>query len=188
MRKIFLIFFVFYLTNFINASEICAPKLSLSNFKNILHETKIKYFPELENEKIIVKKFKSDAYFLRAQPIIKTLVRKKRNRVYSIQLNLNLLECPPPREGLVAILIHELEHVKDYTSWSSAKIIKHGIRYATSFKFMSNYEKETDIKALEKGVHVGLATYRQWVYQWLSPKDLEKKKNIYLTPDQILEL
>lgn len=170
----------------VNAAQICAPKMSVGQFTNLLENTIEQFFPELANESIGVSTFRSDAYFLQAQPVVKTLVGKRGKRRYNVQLNLKLLDCPPSEESLQAILVHELEHVKDYTGWSSAKIAKHGIHYSTSLKFRAKYERATDEKVLEKGLNIGLAGYRVWVYQWLSPKDLVRKRYIYLTPEEIL--
>lgn len=170
-----------------NAAQICAPKMSVEHFTNLLEKTIEQFFPELANESIGVSTFRSDAYFLQAQPVVKTLAGKRGKRRYNVQLNLKLLDCPPSEESLQAILVHELEHVKDYTAWSSAKIAKHGIHYSTSLKFRAKYERSTDAKVLVKGLNIGLAGYRVWVYQWLSPKELEHKRYIYLTPEEILQ-
>jgi hypothetical protein len=168
------------------AAENCAPKMTLEQFSELLHRTRDTYFPELENETIGISTFRSDAYFLQAQPEIKTLFGKKGNRIYNVQLNLKLLDCPPDEASLEAILVHELEHVKDYVGWSAAKISKHGLHYVTSLKFRAKYERETDMRVLNKGLNSGLAGYREWVYQWLTPKDYQKKRYIYLTPEEIL--
>lgn len=170
----------------VNAAELCAPKISIDQFTNLLESTIEQFFPELSEESIGVSTFRSDAYFLQAQPVVKTLIGKRGKRKYNVQLNLRLLDCPPSEDALRSILVHELEHVKDYTNWSSAKLAKHGVRYSTSLKFRSRYERATDAKVLEKGLNSGLADYRVWVYQWLSPKELNRKRYIYLTPEEIL--
>jgi hypothetical protein len=186
MKGILLLLFAFSSLSVASADVLCHPPMSLTSFNEILWRTKDAYFPELKNEKIILKTFRSDAYFLQAQPEIKTLIGKRNLRVYSVQLNLKLLDCPPSNDALEAILVHELEHVKDYTKWSAAKIAKHGFYYASSLDFKKKYERQTDKKTLEKGLHLGLAGYRDWVYQWLTPKDLKRKRFIYLTPEEIL--
>lgn len=161
--------------------------MTLQQFTDLLFKTRDAYFPELKNESIGVSTFRSDAYFLQAQPEVKTLIGKRGERKYNVQLNLKLLDCPPDEESLEAILAHELEHIKDYTGWSTARIAKHGIRYSTSLNFRANYERETDHKVLDKGLNKGLAGYRVWVYQWLNPKEYTRKRYIYLTPEEILE-
>jgi hypothetical protein len=170
----------------VNATEICAPKMNVNQFTSLLEKTIEQFFPELSKESIGVSTFRSDAYFLQAQPVVETLFGNRENRKYNVQLNLRLLECPPSEESLQSILVHELEHIKDYTNWSSGKIAKHGLHYSTSLEFRAKYERATDAKVLEKGLNSGLAGYRVWVYQWLSPKDLERKRYIYLTPEEIL--
>ncbi len=173
------ILLILFSTSALAAShEQCLPAMSLDHFKTLVQSSKDQYFPELRKVNIGVSTFRSDAYFLQAQPNIK--------RQYFIQLNLKLLECPPSEDALVAILVHELEHVKDYIGWSSAKLIKHGIVYSASMKVKIAYERQTDRKVLEKGLHTGLAGYRDWVYQWLTPKELARKRRIYLTPEEIL--
>lgn len=130
MRSIlkFVIFaFSFLTTVSVFAADTCAPKMSLEHFTNLLSKTRDIYFPELQNESIGVSTFRSDAYFLQAQPEIKTLMGKRGKRIYNVQLNLKLLDCPPEEGSLEAILVHELEHVKDYTGWSSTRIAKHGV-------------------------------------------------------------
>lgn len=168
-------------------AQECSPSLSLEQFNQILLETKEAYFSELANISIELKTFQSQAYFLEVAPVTKTLVSGSREgRSYRMRVNQKLLACPPLKGSLQAILVHELEHIRDFSGWSTVKLAKHAIRYSLSFKFRSRYERSTDQKVLEKGLGPGLAGYRNWVYQWLSPKDLELKRSIYLTPEEIL--
>jgi len=186
MRSSFVLLLFFSFSAFANSGETCLPSITIESFTSLMKTTKDQFFPELNNVSINVSTFRSDAYFLQAQPRIKTLVKNRIKRQYSVQLNLKLLECPPREDALKAILVHELEHVKDYTGWSSAKIAKHGAHYSTSMNLKVAYERQTDRKVLEKGLHIGLAGYREWVYQWLTPEELSRKRRIYLTPEEIL--
>lgn len=176
------------LSSFVNAAEYCSPKIDLNQFTDLLEKTIEEYFPELPSHSISVTTFKSNSYFLQTQPVAKTLFLNKKKRKYNVQLNLKLLDCPPSEESLQAILVHELEHIKDYAGWSSAKIIAHGIHYSTSLRFRTEYERSTDNKVLEKGLMMGLAGYRNWIYQWLTPKELRAKRYIYLTPEEIFDV
>lgn len=176
----------FSFSAFAEGLATCLPPITIESFNSLMNATKEQFFPELNNVSINVSTFRSDAYFLQAQPRIKTLVKNRIKRQYLVQLNLELLDCPPREDALKAILVHELEHVKDYTGWSSAKIAKHGAHYSTSMSLKVAYERQTDRKVLEKGLHIGLAGYREWVYQWLTSKELARKRKIYLTPEEIL--
>ncbi len=177
---------LFLIMSHVHASPSCLPEISIDDFKTQLQNVREEFFPELAHEKIEVVTFRSDAYFLQAQPEAKSLFGKKVKRKYNIRLNLKLLECPPDKDSLEAILVHELEHVKDYTGWSAKKMISHGIKYVKSLQFKADYEHATDRKVLEKRLNIGLAGYRVWVYDKLDPKDYEKKRFIYLTPEEIL--
>lgn len=170
---------------FAAASVQCSSPISQNEFEQAVKEVQEQYFPEIPHE-VKVKTFTSDDYFLQARPSLTSLIRKNENRKYFIFLNTKLLDCPPPPEALEAILVHEFEHILDYTQWSGVKIALHGIKYETNFKNKVYYERATDKKVLEKKLHQGLAAYRLWVYQWLTPQDLAKKKAIYLTPEEIL--
>ena len=184
MIHVLVIFFLGLSSSF---AQGCLPPLSLDDFNSLLSETRSNNFPELVNSKIKVATFDSDAYFLQAQPEMKTILKKSGKRTYEVQLNLRLLTCPPETSALQAILVHELEHVKDFEGWSSLKIAGHALKYSTNKKFRTNYERETDLKTMQKGFSQGLIGYRLWVYQWLTPKELKLKQRYYFTPEEILD-
>ncbi len=163
-------------------SPIPKEKLSL-----LVKEAQETYFPELNSAPLKIKFFKSSAYYLQSQPILKTLTKNRTKREYSVQINTKLLACPPSEEALKAILVHELEHIKDYTKMSSAQIAGLGIKMTISRKFRTKYERATDEKALYKGLGQGLIEYRKWIYKKLTPKQLLKKKRFYYTPEEIAE-
>lgn len=177
---------LFLLMTHVHASPNCLPEISIDDFKAQLQNVRAEFFPELADETIKVVTFRSDAYFLQAQPAVRSLIGKREKRKYNIRLNLKLLECPPDKESLEAILVHELEHVKDYTGWSASKILSHGVKYMSSLQFKADYEHATDRKVLQKQLNIGLAGYRVWVYGKLDSKDYERKRIIYLTPEEIL--
>jgi hypothetical protein len=190
MRKLhtFLVALGLLLIHMTTQAQTCQGTLSLDEFKAQVSDVQARYFPQLSETQIVVTTFKAEDYFLQAQPAKSTLVGSRDKRRYEVQLNLKLLECSPGGEALEAILIHELEHIVDYTQMSSAQILSFGLRYVTDRKFRTRYERQTDLKALKHKVHGGLMTYREWVYQWLTPKQLARKKQYYLSPDEILEL
>ncbi len=178
-------FFLIMLSFNVQAEVICYPPITQDELIGLMINTKIRYFPELDKEIVSVTNFKSKDSFLQAQPVIKSLLKRKEKRSYTVQVNPKLLACPPSMEGLEAILVHELEHIVDYTKWSSARIVKHGAKYLLSRKFQIKYERETDRKVLQKSLHEGLAQFREWIYPWLNPKQLKKKRQTYLTPEEI---
>lgn len=158
--------------------------MTSEDFQHIVTEVRQDYFPELAYLSIGIRTFTSDAYFLQIKPEIKSLFKNKEKRAYYVELNSKLLDCPPSELALKSILVHEFEHVKDFAQWSSSKLAAHGIEYSLSCGKRVAYERATDRKVLEKNLHEGLALYREWVYQWLTPAELAKKKKIYLTPEE----
>lgn len=172
------------LLQFSSFAQACEP-MELSTFRTKVEEVKEIYFSDFKDLSIIVTTFRSNAYFLQAQPKIKTLFQKRSRRVYEVQLNTKLLDCPPTEAGLEAILVHELEHIRDYTQWSSRRLINHGLKYSFNCDMRIGYERETDLRVLEFGLHEGLIDYRNWVYEKLTPKELIKKELIYMTPREI---
>jgi len=183
MRILFALFFS--LSAYGQSLQGCGPALSIEDFKQLVNEVREEHFPELINENIRLTTFRSDAYFMQANPMVKTLLGKKAKRIYNLELNLQLLECPPNPEALKGILAHELEHIKDYTRWGTAQIAVHGASYATNLKGRIKYERATDQKTVDMGLGEGLAQYREWIYQRLTPKELQIKRRIYLTPEEI---
>ena len=171
-----------------NADSICFPKINQQQFEEVVTFVKEEYFPELKKISIGVSTFTSDAYFLQAQPEIRTIIKKRNKRHYNVQLNTKLLECPPSPAALEAIIVHEFEHIVDYTKWSFLRIFSHGTQYVTSCGTKARYERATDAKVLSKGLFDGLIEYRNWVYQWLTPEELKTKRKIYLTPEEIREI
>jgi hypothetical protein len=66
----------------VHASPKCLPEISIDDFKTQLQNVREEFFPELAHETIGVVTFRSDAYFLQAQPEVKSLFGKKVKRKY----------------------------------------------------------------------------------------------------------
>jgi hypothetical protein len=175
---------LFILSLSITHSFACEFKTSKSELAQIVAQVQHTYYPELSHTKIDLREFTSDAYFLQAKPDILSLLKKKRNRQYFVEVNTKLYDCAPSPLALEAIIAHELEHIVDYENKHSLQIAGLGISYASK-KHRARYERQTDIKVLYKGLGRGLIEYRQWIYQQLTPKQLATKKKFYLTPEEI---
>lgn len=105
-------------------------------------------------------------------------------RRYVIYYDPRLLEDPPPKEALSAILAHELAHVEDYSRRSAASLAALAIRYRASSKFRVEYERSTDHRAASAGRSGSLAAYRRWLYRRL-PKEEARLRREYLTPEEL---
>ena len=162
----------------------CDQALTIHQLEQQVREVQNEYFLDLQSTTVKIILFKSDSYFLQATPHTASLFNKKKNQVYNISVNEKLLDCPPSQIARQAILIHELQHVRDYQSNNSLKIGWNGLKYISQ-KFRYAYERKTDEAVLRLGLHQGLSEYRKWVYQWLSPQQLEIKRKQYYTPEEI---
>ena len=135
-----------------------------------------------------------DEYFLQARPPIKTVLTPKKSRkIFKIQINPKLFEDSPSDNALKAILIHELTHVTDQLNKSTAGIIGSAINYISHKEYHRNYERSTDVKALDRAkkagrlpvVKQGLIEYRCWQYSHFNAKQIQTKKYYYLSPEEI---
>lgn len=142
-------------------------------------------FPRLASRQVRITEFSSKDTFLQAQP--KHVLRSGKNRVYEIQVNPRLFDDPPSANALEGILVHELSHLNDYTYMNSFEIADLGLMYAGGGapRGVIRYERATDETAMRKGFASGIREYRQWLYGKVSGRDLELKKKIYYTPEEV---
>jgi len=138
--------------------------------------------PEYEQNRIIIREFENDEYYLKTMFKLKDIF--KRNRRMYIDINKKLYQCAPNKSALIAILAHELKHIIDYKRSTFIKIA--GLGFKMIFKkSRSKYERETDLFVLENHMSKGLSLYREWIYKNLNSKQLKTKKCFYFTPIEI---
>jgi hypothetical protein len=181
----FILLIILLLPQMALSQDLCSTPVTKEELVDKINEIKAQYFPELNQVELKLEILKSDAYFLQTCIHIPTALRAPLKRTYGIQVNENVFKCSPSSAAIKAILIHEISHINDYTKMSGGKLIRFALKYATNKKFRTRYERETDETALKGGQAQGLKEYRDWVYQWLSPKQLEIKKRYYYTPEEI---
>ena len=142
-------------------------------------------FPRLAERRVRIVEFSSKDTYLQAQP--KHALRSGKYRVYELQVNPRLFIDPPSTNALEGILVHELSHLNDYTYMNSFELADLGLMYAGGGapRGVVRYERATDETAMRKGFASGIREYRQWLYGKVSGRDLELKKKIYYTPEQI---
>lgn len=164
--------------------ENSSPAHTMDEIATILVETR-KLVPELETAMIELKPIDSESTFLAANVDLSTAGNEPFERNYIIQINPLLLENPPSGGATVAILVHELKHILDYTEMSSLEFAEFGLWYAQGD--VAEYERETDLFSMERGCAEGLIEFRLWLYEQISPETLEEKKENYYTPEEIQE-
>jgi|GEM_PF-1535575 len=140
-------------------------------------------YPELDGISVELDPISSTTSFFAANVRLDTFDRPPRERVYTVQYAEELFALAPPSDGVVAILAHELAHVRDYTEMDSEALGLFAIEYATGD--VSAYERSTDEATLEKGCGLGLIAYREWLYSVVDAETEAEKRRDYYTPEEI---
>jgi hypothetical protein len=165
--------------------EECSKPLDLFELSKIIDAVRSTYFKQIAKHNIVIEKFNSADSFFQTQPVVSSLFDNLYFRKYKIQYNPQLFSCPPSRKAIVAILVHEFEHINDYFESSAFKLLTFSSKYVISSNFSTKYERATDLKACKKGQAEGLKEYREWLYQQLNEKQIALKRKKYMTPEEL---
>lgn len=149
-------------------------------------------YPELVDAlqagRIEITEFRSNSYFLKTSISKGKFSTSAARRAYSIDVNpiifsTNHSSTDSPSLGAIqGILAHELEHLVDYESCSRIGLIQIGAKEVFD---PSKYERDTDLRAFNRGFATGIKSYREWIYKMLDSRALRKKKKRYYTPEEI---
>lgn len=183
MKFKLIIFFAILLVSFNGfTNNLCGPVITpLSIWKSVERLINQK-FSDLKDINFEVKVFQSEDYFFKLQVAHK--VRKAENRLYRLKINQNVFNCPPPSDGLEAILVHELIHLNEMHQKAITEISADNSKYLGQKKKFY-YERQTDLKTIDLGYIESLANYRKWLYTRLTDRQLRVQKCEYLNPDEI---
>ncbi|WP_242692059.1 hypothetical protein [Aridibaculum aurantiacum] len=163
--------------------------------KNVL--TALSFFPELKQTNIsFIMKPKLTSSVMQAQPVFRTLLQRRKNRRYRINIStefrlissiLPILEIPD--NVMIGWIGHELGHILDYEGMSNVKMITFGYRYYTSSKFVKHAEMMADSLAVERGMGNYIVTTKRFILDHADlPKAYKDKiSRLYLSPDVIVE-
>lgn len=164
----------------------CDSTTNLEEIKALMRDLISDYFPNLEHvhkeNRLKIREFESEQYFFKTFFKLGHILKDK--RVYFIDVNTKLYECAPSKQSLVAILAHELKHIDDYQNFKSYELFKLGLKMIQK-KSRSEYERATDYHVMGLGLATGIKEYRNWIYNQLTQKALNKKKCYYYTPEEI---
>jgi len=163
--------------------------------KNVLKA--LSFYPELKDTPInfIFKKNIKNSV-MQAQPVFKTVLRKKRNRSYRINISalfkLTHSAIPIhqiPDKIMVGWIGHELGHIMDYENRSTIGMIAFGFSYIFSKKYVKKAEKAADIYAVNHGLGKYIIATKRFILDntELSQAYKDKIARLYLSPDDIVE-
>lgn len=139
--------------------------------------------PELEDVEVTLHELSSETDFYQAALDVATMDDPPLERAYRVLYNPLQFERDIPRDAVGAILVHELQHLVDYTEMDGEQLSEFALWYAS--EDISAYERRTDEAALWAGCGEGLIAYREWLYAQLTPEQIEQKKVTYYTPEEI---
>jgi len=129
--------------------------------------------------------YTSPSSFFSANFELSTLGEEPLDRDYIVHYSTLQFDQPPPANAVLAILAHELKHVRDYTEMDAAEVTEFGLWYVTSD--VSAYERETDEHSLQLGCGEGLIEFREWLYEVVTDEVEAQKRVDYYTPEEIRE-
>lgn len=157
----------------------------------------LSFYPELKHAPIdFIFKTTIKTSVMQAQPVFRTLLRKRKNRRYRINIStyfkLTHSVMPIqqiPNEVMIGWIGHELGHILDYESKSNTGMISFGC----SYYFSPDYVKKAEIVADTYAVNHGLGNYiiatKRFILDHAELPQAYKDKiaRLYLSPDVIVE-
>lgn len=168
--------------------------------KEIFEEATIalSHYPELANTPIEFKfKAKIKKSTMQAQPVFKQLFGSKKRRGYKILISEEIVindkvlkTIDIPSNIMIGWLGHELGHVLDFQNRSGLNLIGFGIGYVFSKKYIREAERRADTFAVAHGMENYILDTKEFILKkaGLSKKYVERIKNLYLSPEEIMLL
>jgi len=158
----------------------------------------LSFYPELKNA-VIRFNFKKNirTSVMQAQPVFSTLVNKRKNRRYRINISIHfkLRTCDMPitdipEEVMIGWFVHELGHIMDYEHRSNAAIAVFGFRYVFSPAYVKEAERVADTYAVNHGSGKYILATKRFILDHAEiPQEYKNKiTRLYLSPDIIIEL
>ncbi len=165
-----------------NAQTDFDESSAIKQTQNFVNEVVRKSFPEINLEKIKIKTFTSDSNFFKARFSYTRFFTFQKMR-YLLYVNPKVYNFNVPENALKAIIAHELAHILYYTERNRCELL--GLVRLTSGGFTSDFERRTDLTAIERGFGEGLMEYRRWLYRIIPESKIESKRKDYFSPEEI---
>lgn len=157
-------------------------KAAIAETTAIVEEIVNDSFPELKKARIKVKTFNSNADYFRSRfSFTRFLTFRKLH--YLILVNPKIYKNDAPKEGIRAIIAHELAHSAYYKRHNCFELL--GLAALQSNSFTARFERGADLQAIKRGYGAGLKQYRLWLYKNIPAKNLRAKKRDYFSPEEI---
>jgi len=158
----------------------------------------LQHYPTLQSREIIFKySRKAGSSIMKAQPNLKSVLRLGNDRSYIIYCSKTLTLGDEtmamqdlPQTVLTGWFGHELGHVMDYESLSKWGLIKFGVGYIFSKKFVKKAENRADRIAIDHGLGNEIVETKNFIlnHAGISEKYKQKIRKLYPSPEQIMEI
>jgi len=157
----------------------------------------LSFYPELVNTPIdflFKKNIKTSV--MQAQPVFGTVLGKKKNRRYRINISkdFKLIQSQMPIEHIpdevmIGWVGHELGHILDYEGKSNVEMMSFGYRYYFHSSFVKHAEMVADSLAVERGMGEYIVATKRFIldHAELPQAYKDKIRRLYLSPDVIVE-
>lgn len=168
--------------------------------QEIYEEAKValSHYPELANTPIEFKfKSKIRKSTMQAQPVFGQLFKSKKKRGYKILISEEIVinekvikTAEMPTDIMIGWLGHELGHVLDFKERSGLNLIGFGIGYLFSKNYIREAERRADTFAVAHGMEKYILATKEFILKkaGLSKKYVERIKDLYLSPEEIMTL
>ncbi|WP_211217531.1 hypothetical protein [Segetibacter koreensis] len=157
----------------------------------------LSFYPELKNATIsFIFKTNIKTSVMQAQPVFTTLLSKRKNRRYRINISAHFklinAQMPIqhiPDDVMIGWIGHELGHILDYEGRSNAGMISFGYRYYFSPTYVKQAEMVADSYAVERGMGNYIIATKRFILNHAELPQAYKDKiaRLYLSPDVIVE-
>lgn len=159
--------------------------------------TALSYYPALKNTAIrFVFKQRIKSSVMQAQPVVGSLLKSRRNRVYQINISalFTLMHTAIPIHQLPADVMigwvgHELGHIMDYETKSTIGMARFGLGYLFSSDYVKKAEQIADQYAVDHGLGHYLVATKRFILDHAELPQAYKDKiaRLYVSPEEIVE-
>jgi hypothetical protein len=168
-------------SSFVGSSE--ETNAAIQRSVKLVEEVRALSYPELPQQGLEVKAFKSNSDFFNARFSIARYLTFRRLKT-TIFINPAVFALSAPSDNaLRAIVAHELAHALYYTTRNRLRLLS--LMRLTGKEFSAQFERKADLVAISRGYGDGLIEYRHWLYENVPQKALKVKKRNYFAPDEI---
>lgn len=159
----------------------------------------LSYYPELLPTRIefVILDPSIKKSIMLAQPLVPTLFKPRAERGYVIKISRyfkgDLQPLPIetiPQNILIGWVGHELGHIMDYLDRSAWSMIRYGVGYLFSRRYLMQAERAADLHAISHGLGEKIVATKNFIldHAHLPERYKEKIRQLYLSPEETVLL